>query len=632
MSNKRTPMPSRYPLGFLLAAALTIGTFCTATWLQIAYTWTPLQHYYLRDLLRHEIAVNLNLKGTMHRLLYVQDRRGNFYLASNNDVAEASPAAGKIPLRLSGSARSNGMQALVLDEQSDYKTKEFGEWLQAAVYSGMTPYGFFLLPTVSAITVFIIGLLFLIPVDKRRAWTRKRGRRFRGPELLTPSAFVHRMRADGVGFIDRSQSWFSRFVKKDRTMVRIPKTLEPSGIMICGDPGTGKSAVLFQLLQQIADRGERAIVYDPACEFVTRFYSQDRSDVILNPLDSRSPYWDLAGEITHDAEARTLAASIHPPKSDENQFFTDAAQRTLAHLLRLRPSAAELSSWLCNPWEIDQRVRGSEIAAMLDPQAGPQRAGILGNLAMFGDSLKVLPSKDGSKSSWNSDAWARNGRGWIFITSRPTMREQLRPLISTWLDSLILRLMNEGVARRKTWLILDELASLQHLPQLVTALTENRKSGNPLVVAFQGKSQLETLYGPIAETMLSVPATKLIFRTSEPNASKWASLVLGNVEYEQVRESATSGSSQGTSRNEQTEFVTRPLVMPENIAGLPSFHGYVKLHNLVTELHTCYIDIPSRTEGFIPRIIPPASPDTGVVLPPQPVSPKGGGHGRLIFE
>lgn len=56
----------------------------------------------------------------------------------------------------------------------------------------------------------------------------------------------------------------------------------------------------------------------------------------------------------------------------------------------------------------------------------------------------------------------------MFITSKPTMRERMRPLVSLWLDLLVLRMMNDDKARRKTWFVLDELASLQHLPQLKT--------------------------------------------------------------------------------------------------------------------------------------------------------------------
>ncbi len=79
-----------------------------------------------------------------------------------------------------------------------------------------------------------------------------------------------------------------------------------------------------------------------------------------------------------------------------------------------------------------------------------------------------------------------------------------------------------GAAGKKpVWFVLDELASLQRLPQLITAITENRKSNNPMVLGFQGKAQLETLYGHMAEVMLSQPATKIFLKTSEPNAAEW---------------------------------------------------------------------------------------------------------------
>jgi Type IV secretion-system coupling protein DNA-binding domain len=71
---------------------------------------------------------------------------------------------------------------------------------------------------------------------------------------------------------------------------------------------------------------------------------------------------------------------------------------------------------------------------------------------------------------------------------------------------------------------------------LHTALTENRKSGNPVVIGFQGRSQLEVRYGHEAEAMLSQPATKIFLHTSEPRAAKWISDTLGEVEMERMKE------------------------------------------------------------------------------------------------
>ncbi len=63
--------------------------------------------------------------------------------------------------------------------------------------------------------------------------------------------------------------------------------------------------------------------------------------------------------------------------------------------------------------------------------------------------------------------WALQRDGWLFITSPPEFRERQRPLISMWLDMLVLRTMNQGKpGARPVWFILDELESLHALPQL----------------------------------------------------------------------------------------------------------------------------------------------------------------------
>jgi hypothetical protein len=165
---------------------------------------------------------------------------------------------------------------------------------------------------------------------------------------------------------------------------------------------------------------------------------------------------------------------------------------------------------------------------------------------------------------------------------------------------LVLRLMNLGQpSRRPVWFILDELASLQRLPQLHTAITENRKSNNPVILGFQGRSQLETRYGHDAEAMLSQPATKIFLRTSEPHAAKWIADTIGEVEIERLRESRSTGQ-----RGQQSYGLERqvePLVMASEISGLAALRGYLKLGNLVVRLHVPFIDLPSRHPAFIER-------------------------------
>src|SRR6202034_1351456 len=131
--------------------------------------------------------------------------------------------------------------------------------------------------------------------------------------------------------------------------------------------------------------------------------------------------------------------------------------------------------------------------------------------------------------------------------------------------------------------------------------------GNPVVMGFKDRSQLEKRYDQDAEVMLSQPATKIFFKTSEPRAAKWISEAIGEIEVERLKESR----SMGLLRSKKTfamEIATRPLVMPSEIAGLEPLHGYIKQGNLVVPAQFPYLNSKAKQPGFIERTIPVSAP------------------------
>jgi type IV secretory pathway TraG/TraD family ATPase VirD4 len=78
--------------------------------------------------------------------------------------------------------------------------------------------------------------------------------------------------------------------------------------------------------------------------------------------------------------------------------------------------------------------------------------------------------------------------------------------------------------------------------------------------------------------MFSQPSTKIFPKTSEPRAARWISDILGEVELERLRESRTHGQmpQPRESRGYQLEHEIRPLIMKEEITGLPKGHGFLK--------------------------------------------------------
>ena len=183
----------------------------------------------------------------------------------------------------------------------------------------------------------------------------------------------------------------------------------------------------------------------------------------------------------HEAEALTLATSLFPDKPHENTFFVEGPRKIFAHLLTLKPTPEELVWWMSHEEELDRLTERHGTGDVHLSRRGPaarRRAG----RAQHG-SRQPEAAAEGERDE-AAVGRRKNGReqqsGWLFLTSTPRFRERLLPLMSLWLDTLVLRLMNQGdPAMRHAWFVLDELASLQRLPQLHTALTENRKSEIP---------------------------------------------------------------------------------------------------------------------------------------------------------
>ena len=584
-----------YTYGAVFMAVVLTGLFL---YCRFSFGNNSLQRFYTPIYIRSSIAGAIGAgRRDNYRMLMVGARGIPPRLATNADVTDGKtpePGGKPIPLALSQPALQRGYVLLYLGPEQSYIDAPLSSYLKSAVYGGDTLFDLYELPLLFGLASLIIQLPFSIAKDVRRRKQLRYGRRLRGPEMLTPKEFNLRVEGDGIG------------IKTDRmkAMIRIPKRAEAQHMQIIADTGGGKTVILLQILRQIKHRGDSAIVYDPARDFVRRFYDPKRGDVILNPLDKRCPYWGPSEELRRRSEAKALAVSLfQPPQDRKGEFFIESPQKIFAFLMAYGPTPEELVKWMSDPQEIDRRLKGTEHAHLINPTAHEQRSGVLGSLGLVADSLRLLPKKGEGNGEWSAREWAETRQGWIFITSLPTEREALKPLHSLWIDLLVLRLLNEPKeGQKRVWFVIDELASLQKLPQLHTAITENRKSNNPVILGFQGKAQLEVLYGHLAEVMLSQPATSIWLKTKEPAASEWVSKFIGKVEIERLRETHFDGSRAG--RNFTLDRQIEPLVMESEISGLADLHAYMKFENYVTRFSFPRFDMPIVASDFDLRDTP----------------------------
>jgi len=411
------------------------------------------------------------------------------------------------------------------------------------------------------------------------------------------------------------------------TWLRIPRADETEHIMLLGDPGTGKSQTIHHFLLQIAARQppEAVVIYDPACEFIKRHYNPQRGDVILNPLDKRSPYWSPAAEVQLVTDKNLIAESFLPGKPDANQastsgFFLKAARAIFGRMLELRPTPAQMVNWLRSEDAIDMVVAGTEHTHLIPRNAHGQRAGVLGVLSELGGILRLLPERAECESEIILSEWAQRRRGWIFITSRTDMRETLRPLQAAFINVLMKRLMSvspEWGQRHPSWLIVDEVHSLHRLPALYETETEGRKYGLKLIQGTQGKTQYEEYYDRLSKAMLAAPKLKLFFRCGEAESARWISDTIGEYEVEKPR-IATTASVEDSGRdalNYSTTIEHRQAISKEEIMALPDLHGYWKYGDAVVPFRLPLAPVKIRARGYIAREL--MATDVTLQLPMQ---------------
>ncbi len=552
--------------------------------------WTPLERYYFPTFLRTvHLARTRNPYLRPERtceVLVIHFPHGD-RLAVDRDVVPLIivTASGErergfrlSPTALATGARRLRFESLRLDDAW------FHAWLDQWIYGGRSLWELCRNVWYAGLLALALTLPFAIRQDRRQAQKRRSGIVLRGANLTSLSQYHRRnRRLSGVGWLtcEKPSLWERLFMPKgERQVVRIRRRKESEHFFLAGNSGAGKSSLIRQLMHQIRERGETAITYDPAQEYLPQFYDPDRNDIILCPLDARMPYWSPSDEIVHMVEADTLAKSLYPDRTGEQRFFVESPRKIFAHLLQFRPKPEQLYEWVAkaDP-EVYRRLAWTPLSEFIGRDAAGQKRGVLSGLERISSVAKLLPRETKDCRRWTATEWVDQRQGWIFLPSTPETRECLRPVLSLILDFLILRLTAQNQrTMRPVWLILDELPTLDTLPTLPLALAESRKANLRLVLGFQGRGQLEELYGSkVTDTMLSACRTRLFLRATDPGAAKWASDCIGEVEKEHVREGQSTGDwGVRSSTNAMLDRKTESAILASEIGDLEDLVGYFK--------------------------------------------------------
>jgi type IV secretory pathway TraG/TraD family ATPase VirD4 len=649
----------------LIAVALALGGAYGIHRLWVKPGLTPLQHVYLSQYFWSTLRSNLANSQANYKFLTATttDRKTGRevrHFLTDNEVGPVFDDEGKLELD-KGDPVFELKPGISVNEfawtQEKYTDKSVYEWLHHVTYKDQNIVALWTPAWAGAIVLLVLGLGILIGIDQALQRRYVKGDQLRGTRKLSPRQYGKEHRHDSgygvtvyaaekernkAGLIDKLLG-----VNDPPCWLTVPRKEENDGLLLLGDPGTGKSQVIHQILTVIKSRrgSEAFVCYDPAGEFTERHYIPGR-DIILNPLDARSRYWSPAAEIDgygediNGPQRQFIAESFfpdHPHASQTSQFFVKAARSIFARMLAFDPTPDRLRKMLADEALIDQCVMGTEHAHLINKAAKAQRAGVLATLSEIGESLKLLPPptpEQAERPPLSLTRWAEVRLGGIFITSTQSTRESLRRLHAAWLNILLGKLLtsnHRGAGENfPCWMLIDEAHALKRLPALETALVEARKYQVKMVVGTQNKAQFEEHYDRNAATMLASSHTKILFRCNEPTSARWVSELIGEREIERPRISTTSSvQTYGRdSMNYANEVDRETVVTKDEIMALENLNGYWKYSDVVVPFRIEPMKLPKRSPAFLPRASQPVPESKPLLqLPVETPTPvNGNGH------
>ena len=419
---------------------------------------------------------------------------------------------------------------------------------------------------------------------------------------------------------------FNFFVIKKYSIssIPLPNDVEFLHTVILGSTGTGKTNAILDLLDQIRQNGDRAIIYDKMGTYTANYY-QAQKDVILNPLDQRSKAWSFYNEIRKESDFDYIANALIPEKKDSSgPFWTDSARivfsvfaQKLQSQLKGNPTNKKFLQLLLksNFKVLANFLSSTPATSLINAESEKTSLSILAILSAYLSSLKFLKD-DAEQEKFSIRNWIElvDNDGFLFISSRSDQHDSLQPLISTWLDIAIKALLSleqnnySKSKKRRVWIILDEIGSLQQMPSLLDGLAQSRQFGGAFILSLHSISQLKSIYGKDkTDTITSLCRNKLFFAGADDETAEYCSQNLGHQEIEEVKEGISYGANEirdGVNLNNQKS--QKRIVISSQIMYMKALEAYIKFAGdfPISKIDFKIKNRPKIAERFIDNILP----------------------------
>ena len=328
--------------------------------------------------------------------------------------------------------------------------------------------------------------------------------------------------------------------------------------LILGSTGSGKSTALYDLLRQIRKKGDRAVVLDMGCDYMSRFFEKG-DDMILPGKDKRSSGWSFNAEDMCEDSAYDFAASLVAQESKNDPYWSHAAREILACTLKKCLTVdgirnKDIADILMDIDTLRVFLKGTPAQQHLSKEIKKQSSSIM---SMLSPAIKFFLDMSHQDTGFSIREWVGEKSNFLFLSSKTMAGENSKITIGALFASLSSRLIVTVTGKKKrTWIIIDEAASAAYLKNLPTLITVARKNKVCIALAIQDIALLEDSFGTKgAKTIQSNMVNKVVLNQSCGESAKKISNIIGSIRKKSVQKSTQLGVSDTRSGMTDSESI-----------------------------------------------------------------------------
>lgn len=331
---------------------------------------------------------------------------------------------------------------------------------------------------------------------------------------------------------------------------QMSRRAETEHVLIQAGTGGGKTVPIKQIIGQVDDRRERALILDTKPEFIetARNFHGDGKGVkpgetrrtwLLALTDTRAAIWatgeDVRDEETAGAFTDSIMSSLDSSTVKGGDFWEEGAA-VFVHTAVLMCIAGFGTKWsmgdfyttvlelidLPVPVQLLMVKKFYRLGVTVVSEKAPETLqGLMGQLKPALKPVDLIAKYETQKKgnpTYSIRRWMQS-RDHLIVGANSAYKEAGQAFANSIIEQACLAILARPGNRSPndsdaaTWFILDELGDAGRCKQLTAALVKIRSKGGRIVAGIQGESQVAEHYGDkIAKTWMNNFTTKIFGR------------------------------------------------------------------------------------------------------------------------